>query len=405
MPYHVRLSAGFLGLRTKELFNLDRKTLVSEIVEPWTRGTPILLNGQQWQPDSTKVSVYEGAALTSQQRSMWQGWTKAMEFGEDVTNEVLTDEFREQTRSQATLLTTLDQGSLGVQHARHKDWDASNVAVFYGADGAARDAMFDFLRALGLNPLEWSVLVAATSQGTPPTFDVVKQAFSLSQAVVVLFTPDDVARLHRSLWRTGEDEALQGQPRQNVLIEAGMAMALNPNRTVIVEIGRLRRITNLDGLNTVRIDGASESLNNLATRLESAGCPVRRNRTDWLNSARFSALQALARKAETIDRIEADEPAPTSSFPGIDEDDLAEVAAAARRAGLPDDARRDLVIVNFLRQCVEPFQGGDLAKALPAPRLLGEEIKRLLAELRHTGLLDRNEDERRGWISTHAGLR
>jgi hypothetical protein len=321
-----------------------------------------------------------------------------------LANEVLTDEFREQTRSQATLLTTLDQGSLGVQHDRHKDWDASNVAVFYGADGAARDAMFDFLRALGLNPLEWSVLVAATSQGTPPTFDVVKQAFSLSQAVVVLFTPDDVARLHRSLWRTGEDEALQGQPRQNVLIEAGMAMALNPNRTVIVEIGRLRRITNLDGLNTVRIDGASESLNNLATRLESAGCPVRRNRTDWLNSARFSALQALARKAETIDRIEADEPAPISSFPGIDEDDPAEVAAAAWRAGLPDDARRDVVIVNFLRQCVEPFQGGDLAKALPAPRLLGEEIKRLLAELRHTGLLDRNEDERRGF-STHTGPR
>jgi SEFIR domain len=105
VPYHVRLSAGPLNLRIKELFNLDRETLVSKIVEPWTQGRPILLDGRQWLPDATKISVYEGAALTSQQRSMWQGWTKAMEFGENVTNEVLTDEFRGQTSPSAELIT------------------------------------------------------------------------------------------------------------------------------------------------------------------------------------------------------------------------------------------------------------------------------------------------------------
>lgn len=54
---------------------------------------------------------------------------------------------------------------------------------------------------------------------------------------------------------------------------------------------------------------------------------------------------------------------------------------AARRAGLPDDARRGLVIVNYLRQRDEPFRGGDLAKALPAPRLLVAETKELLTKL------------------------
>jgi hypothetical protein len=137
----------------------------------------------------------------------------------------------------------------------------------------------------------------------------------LSQAVIVLFTPDDEARLHQGLCRNAAGEILQSQPRQNVLIEAGMALALNPAHTIIVEIGTLRPITNLDGLNTVRIDGATESLNSLATRLESAGCPVRRDRTDWLSTERFSALDALTRKAETVARVEAGQPAPTSGSP------------------------------------------------------------------------------------------
>ena len=34
--------------------------------------------------------------------------------------------------------------------------------VVHGRNLAARDAMFAFLRAIGLEPLEWSVLVSAT---------------------------------------------------------------------------------------------------------------------------------------------------------------------------------------------------------------------------------------------------
>jgi hypothetical protein len=238
----------------------------------------------------------------------------------------------------------------------------------------------------------------------------VRHAFEISQAVVVLFTPDDEARLHDSLQKTKAEGDAQGQPRQNVLLEAGMALAYHPNRTIIVEIGQLRPATNLAGLNTVRIDGSTTPLNELATRLEQVGCPVRRDGSDWLDPNRFAHLDALTRMSTPATEPSATRAASSDSKPGgtetparsgllgVDEDALTEVAAAARRAGLADDARRDLVILSFLKQREEPFHGGELARALPAPALLGEEMKRLLAELYRSRLIGRNEDGRRGWV-------
>jgi CAP12/Pycsar effector protein, TIR domain len=46
------------------------------------------------------------------------------------------------------------------------------VFVVHGRNEAAREAMFRFLRALGLGPLEWSEAVALTKSGTPYVGDV-----------------------------------------------------------------------------------------------------------------------------------------------------------------------------------------------------------------------------------------
>jgi hypothetical protein len=45
--------------------------------------------------------------------------------------------------------------------------DSRRVMVVYGRDGEARRAMFDFLRALGLEPREWRKLVADTERRLP----------------------------------------------------------------------------------------------------------------------------------------------------------------------------------------------------------------------------------------------
>jgi predicted nucleotide-binding protein len=58
------------------------------------------------------------------------------------------------------------------------------------------------------------------------------------EPIVVLQTPDDVAKLHESLTYPGDAETqAQMQPRANVLFEAGMALGRDEARTIIVELG------------------------------------------------------------------------------------------------------------------------------------------------------------------------
>jgi predicted nucleotide-binding protein len=104
-------------------------------------------------------------------------------------------------------------------------------------------------------------------------------------AVVVLFTGDDLAHLRHDLARPGEDaeRAVQPQPRANVILEAGMALALDRKRTVIVEVPPLRGISDLHGVHVVRFStGEPAERNKLSTRLKTAGCDVQTSGSDWL---------------------------------------------------------------------------------------------------------------------------
>jgi Predicted nucleotide-binding protein containing TIR-like domain len=132
-----------------------------------------------------------------------------------------------------------------------KDVDPRAVMVVHGRNDAARRAMFDFLRALKLNPLEWGTLVAGTKKGAPYVGEVLDHAFHAAAAVVVLFTPDDEVRLRETLRDPGDpsyEAELTPQARPNVLFEAGMALGLHPNRTILVELGQLVRLATYMGV-------------------------------------------------------------------------------------------------------------------------------------------------------------
>ena len=73
-----------------------------------------------------------------------------------------------------------------------------------------------------------------------------------------------------------------------MLFEAGMALALQRTRTVPVTIGNIRPFSNIAGINLVELDNSSGKRNALAVRLESAGCPVNKVGTDWLNVGNFA---------------------------------------------------------------------------------------------------------------------
>ncbi|MFF2832317.1 TIR domain-containing protein [Cellulosimicrobium cellulans] len=160
--------------------------------------------------------------------------------------------------------------------------DRRKVFVIHGRNEAARRAIFEFLRSLGLDPIEWSSALAMTGSASPYIGDVLDAAFGAAQAVVVLQTPDDVAYLHESLTSPDDPETQpQMQPRPNVLFEAGMAMGRQPERTVIVELGRVKSFSDIHGRHAVRLDNSFAKRQDLANRLRTAGCDVNTTGADW----------------------------------------------------------------------------------------------------------------------------
>ena len=168
--------------------------------------------------------------------------------------------------------------------------DPSRVFVVHGRNLAARDAIFQFLRALGLHPIEWSQAVRATGKGAPYIGEVLDAAFDQAQAVVVLMTPDEVAYL-RPDYASGPGDSEtepQAQARPNVLFEAGMAMGRNSDRTILVELGDVRPFSDVAGRHAIRLDPSAAMRKELAQRLETAGCAVDMTGSNWLTAGDFT---------------------------------------------------------------------------------------------------------------------
>lgn|GEM_PF-2463990 len=183
--------------------------------------------------------------------------------------------------------------------------DSRTIFVIHGRDERARKGLFDFLRSINLDPLEFSEAIRRTGKGSPYIGEVLDVAFSSAQAVVVLQTPDDVAYLHDSLTYPGDPETTaQRQPRPNVIFEAGMAMGRDEDRVIIVEFGKVKTFSDIHGRHVIHLDNSIKSRQELATRLSTAGCDVKLTGTDWhetgdLNPPSESGLP-LGRKAPSL---------------------------------------------------------------------------------------------------------
>jgi predicted nucleotide-binding protein len=171
---------------------------------------------------------------------------------------------------------------------------SNSVMVVHGRNIPVRDALFDFLRSLGLNPIEFSHGVKATKKGAPVIKEILDAMFAKAAAVVVLFTPDDEARLRRQFRKSSDatfEHKLTGQARPNVLFEAGRAFGSHPDSTILVQVGNHRPLSDLSGVHLVHLGDDPASRNDLASRLETAGCAVDRSGTDWLKAGRFNGTQ------------------------------------------------------------------------------------------------------------------
>lgn len=179
---------------------------------------------------------------------------------------------------------------------------SNRVLVIHGNDMKARDSLFDFLHAVQLNPLEESELIALTGESSPYVGDKIRVGFETAQVTIVLLTPDDNAYLKKEL-KSEEDESnateLAGQARQNVLIQAGMSLALNPDKTILLQLGDMRIPSDLHGRDIIKLEDTSKCRHTIAGRLEQAGCEVNRDGDHWLTAGDFSKVQSVNSERHT----------------------------------------------------------------------------------------------------------
>ena len=188
--------------------------------------------------------------------------------------------------------------------ARPKKTKGNSVFVVHGRDEALRKSMFEFLRALGLNPMEWSTAVAQAKGGNPYVGDILDAAMEKVQAVVVLFSPDELAQLKEQFWASGDRDGegkLAGQARPNVLFEAGLALGAHPEKTVIVQVGKVRPFSDIAGKHLVRL-GEDRGRNDLANRLKRLGCLVEMTGDDWMKAGYFEPTEARPKAAKNLKR-------------------------------------------------------------------------------------------------------
>ena len=166
------------------------------------------------------------------------------------------------------------------------------VFVVHGRDEKVRRALFDFLRTIGLKPIEWNVAVTLTGKTSPYVGEILDAAMLHAQAIVVLFTGDDLVRLKDEfLWVNDPayERKTTPQSRPNVIFEAGLALGKYPDRTILAQVGTLRPFSDIAGRHFIRLRNSSKSRQELAQRLKLAGCEVDLSGTDWLEAGLFPA--------------------------------------------------------------------------------------------------------------------
>jgi predicted nucleotide-binding protein len=170
------------------------------------------------------------------------------------------------------------------------------VFVVHGRNRTALDAMHKFLAALGLEPLYFDEARGLTRDPMPFTLDVVKKGLSVTQATLVLMTMEDVGCL-REQFRAKDELSHETQfvpkPRQNVIFEAGMAMALRPKATVLVELGKHHHtISDLAGKHMIRMDNSLQKRELLVTSLKNAGCRAKQSGEEWKTKEKGGDFEA-----------------------------------------------------------------------------------------------------------------
>ncbi len=179
--------------------------------------------------------------------------------------------------------------------------DPRKVFIIHGRERAIVEELKRFLKAMGLQA--WSFV--DESHEVPHNThiaEIVARGVSKTKAVIALLTPDEFACLVPDLRGSADSErdVRRWQPRPNVIYEAGMAMALNREGTILVTVGQVDMPSDLDGILSVRMSNAIAARIDLRKKLMRVGCAVDLQLEDWMDSAQGGSFDiSLLRKMPT----------------------------------------------------------------------------------------------------------
>jgi predicted nucleotide-binding protein len=165
------------------------------------------------------------------------------------------------------------------------------VFVVHGRDGDISNSMFAFLRAVGLDPIEWGEAMHKTGKGMPNIAETIDAGLVGVAAVVVVLTPDDDVILKERFHSDDDHDdemRLSGQARPNVLFEGGLAFGRYPTRTIFVSVGKVKPFTDLGGFHITRLNDTAAKRSELVGKLRTAGADVQTDgRTQWYTTGHF----------------------------------------------------------------------------------------------------------------------
>lgn len=168
----------------------------------------------------------------------------------------------------------------------------SRAWVVHGRNLKARDAVVSILKSLALKVLDFKTAIMRTKQGSPYVGTILRTAFNVADIVVVLLTPDDDVKLRKIYFKKNEpayEKKLMGQPRPNVLFEAGQAFGIHPDRTILVQVGNMKpHPTDVLGRHICMLSNDPDSREDLVKKLRGIGAVVDTNDPKYLKS--FDAL-------------------------------------------------------------------------------------------------------------------
>ncbi|WP_410644254.1 TIR domain-containing protein [Amycolatopsis sp. lyj-346] len=294
--YHIRVTVSD-NRRDEVKLDLTLDDLEKNFLAGYRSTAGVMLNGRHYKPDqiervrisksdrpsaeliveakresrSSNVAVISGVSIE---------W-RAAARGVDVTDQFITG-----PPGEGTFLVAPSAASSSGGQIVESSENADSVFLIYGRDSEASNAVKDFLRSLSLRIIEWEHAVVRVGLPNPYVGDVVEAGLRMAAVAVVLLTPDDVVALRSDLIREddGPDEReFRGQPRPNVIYEAGIADAIGRERTVFVEMGLVKPFSDISGRLVVRFDGSAPSRHTFAGRLHVAGLNVDNSGTDWLS--------------------------------------------------------------------------------------------------------------------------